>query len=92
MSMNETVPCIRCHAQMEVGCVRDATESGWAQQIWHRGKPQRSWRGLTGNRGRRQSIRHSGFRGRVLKTIALLRKVRHRRILVCLWNLAMQTQ
>jgi hypothetical protein len=35
--MKETVQCIRRHAQMEVGYVPDATESGWAQQIWHRG-------------------------------------------------------
>jgi hypothetical protein len=48
MSRDETVQCIRCDAQMEVGYVPDATEYGWAQQMWHPGTPQRSWRGLKG--------------------------------------------
>ena len=48
MSMIETVQCIRCHAQMEDGYAPDSTDGGLLQQIWHPGKPQRSWRGLKG--------------------------------------------
>jgi hypothetical protein len=48
MSMNETVECIRCRAHMEEGYVPDSTGGGFLQQIWHPGKPQRSWRGLKG--------------------------------------------
>ena len=44
MSLNGRVQCVRCHAQMEAGYVPDATEYGWAEQIWHPGKPQRNWR------------------------------------------------
>src|ERR1700730_7967663 len=47
MRMNKAVECIRCHAQMEVGYVLDATHSGYQQQNWSPGEPKPSfWMGL----------------------------------------------
>jgi len=45
--MNKTVECMRCRAPMDGGFVPDHTgESGYRQQIWHPGEPQRSFWGL----------------------------------------------
>jgi len=47
MRMSKAVECIRCHAQMEVGYVLDATHSGYQQQNWSPGEPKPSfWTGL----------------------------------------------
>jgi hypothetical protein len=45
--VSKAVECIRCHAQMEVGYVLDATHSGYQQQNWSPGEPKSSfWTGL----------------------------------------------
>jgi hypothetical protein len=45
--MSKAVECIRCHAQMEVGYMLDATHSGYQQQNWSPGEPKPSfWMGL----------------------------------------------
>ena len=45
--MSKAVECIRCHAQMEVGYLLDATHSGYQQQNWSPGEPKPSfWMGL----------------------------------------------
>jgi hypothetical protein len=45
--MNETVECLRCHAQMEPGFVPDNTHAGFQEQKWSPGKPEPSfWMGM----------------------------------------------
>lgn len=45
--MSQAIECIRCHAQMEVGYVLDASHSGYQQQNWSPGEPKPSfWTGL----------------------------------------------
>jgi predicted nucleic-acid-binding Zn-ribbon protein len=45
--MSKAIECIRCHAQMEVGYMLDATHSGYQQQNWSSGEPKPSfWMGL----------------------------------------------
>ena len=46
-SMSKAVECSRCHAQMEVGFVVDANQSGYQQQNWSPGEPKPNfWLGL----------------------------------------------
>ena len=45
--MSKAVECSRCHAQMEVGFVVDANQSGYQQQNWSPGEPKPNfWLGL----------------------------------------------
>ncbi len=45
--MNQTVECLRCHAQMESGFVPDNTQAGFQEQTWYPGEPEPSfWRGM----------------------------------------------
>jgi hypothetical protein len=47
MNINKPVECLRCHAQMAVGFVADATQNGFAQQYWVPGEPKPNfWMGL----------------------------------------------
>jgi hypothetical protein len=41
----DSVECMRCHADMEVGFVPDFTYGGYVQQKWSPGEPRKSFWG-----------------------------------------------
>src|SRR5260370_3430292 len=59
MSMNETVQCIRCHAQMEDGYVPDSTDGGLLQQIWPSGEASAELAGSQRNEERSMCSSHN---------------------------------